>query len=204
MVGIVELIVVDVETGGLDFQKNPILSIGAIDMADPRLTFYGTCNPREGTSIDDKALEINGFTKEQVLKDPTSTEELLKEFFDWCSYHKSDFTLAGENPSFDRDFIAYNARLYGIKNPFGHRTVDLHSVAYSHMASRGKIIPNENQKNKLSADVIFVYTGIPAEPRPHNALNGAVWEAEAFYRLVHCRGVLKQFSEYPVSVACLE
>jgi DNA polymerase III epsilon subunit-like protein len=193
------MIIVDVETGGLDPRKNPLLAIGAVDF-NTKEQFMGECRPRDDLEIEDKALQINGYTKERLAGITKDTKTLLLEFLAWCSKLESDYTIAGENPSFDRDFIAENCRYYDIKNPFGHRTVDLHSIAYSVIMARGQIeIPtDDNRKNKLDADTIFVYAGIPAEPRPHIAINGARWEAEAFSRLIFGREYYEEFKEYKV------
>lgn len=198
------MIVVDVETGGLDSKNCALLSIGAIDFNHPNQHFYGECQPLTGKLVNDQALEINGFTREYLSKCQVSLEQLMLQFKTWCVHHDSDLTIAGENPAFDRDFLDQAFKDCNIKSPFGHRTVDMHSVAYSHMMSRGKEIPKDGNKNKLNADVIHVYTGIPAEPRPHNALNGAIWETESLYRLIHAKRCFNQFEQFPVSIACLE
>lgn len=194
------MIVVDVETGGLDLRENPLLSIGAIDFDNPDNHFYGECSNFLGTEINEKALEVNGFTRKQIYDNPVDTKTLLEKFFEWVSQLKTDLTLAGENPSFDRDFINYYATKCGLKSPFGHRTVDMHSIAYADMIKNGKSIPRKDltRQNALNADVIHVYCGIPAEPQPHNALNGAIWEAESFSRLIHNENMFLQFSEYPL------
>lgn len=58
------------------------------------------------------------------------------------------------------------------KWPFGHRSVDLHSVAF---AKLGK---------SLSLDGILQAVGLQPEPKPHNALTGARLERDAFKLLL--------------------
>ena len=60
------MIVVDLETSGALPNKNSILSIGAIELNNPDNTFYGECKLRDSAIVDTKALEINGFTIEQI------------------------------------------------------------------------------------------------------------------------------------------
>lgn len=189
------MIIVDIETGGLDPRKNPIIAIGAVDF-DTGTTFYGECRPRSDLTITEEALKVNGFTQEYMKTIKTSPYMLLENFHYWITGLKSDFTIAGENPSFDRDFLRENFKHFDLDNPFNHRTVDLHSIAYGHMLSKGFMIPFDNRKNKLNSDVIFVYTGIPAEPRPHNALNGAKYETEAFSRLINNKYYFPEFERY--------
>ena len=57
------MIVVDVETSGLDDEKNSLLSIGAVDFYNPKNQFYGECRVREGAEVNPEALEVNGFTE---------------------------------------------------------------------------------------------------------------------------------------------
>lgn len=181
------MIVVDVETGGLNPTLNPLLSIGAVDYDNPMNRFYGMCHPRSRFLIEESALEINGLKKEDLLKHPTSTKELLESFFAWVNSTSREYKmLAGENPSFDRDFIDINARLSGLVSPFGHRTVDLHTLAYTKLYA------------KINADGIYKRLGMPEEPRPHHAMNGALWEAEAFSRILQQKSIIEQFSDIPI------
>lgn len=177
------MIVVDVETGGLDPRKNPILAIGAVDF-DTGATFEAECYPRPDLVIEDQALAVNGFTREYLQNIEMDTRTMLQIFLEWCANLKTDYTIAGENPSFDRDFIAENLKHYLMKNPFGHRTVDLHSIMYARLMSNGLEIPTDGRKNKLNLDVILKWIGLPEEPRPHKAINGARFEYQAFQRLI--------------------
>ena len=188
------MIIVDIETGGLDCRENPILSIGAVDFESLQ-TFYGECHPRLSTMVEDEALAINGFTHDYIWEqqDPNI---LLSNFRFWVARLDTDFTIAGVNPSFDRDFLFYNFKHFKIDNPFSYRTVDLHSIAYAHMKKHHRMIPLDGRNNKISTDVVLVYTGIPAEPRPHNGLKGAIYEAEAFSRLIYKRSIFKEFRDF--------
>jgi len=49
--------------------------------------------------------------------------------------------------------------------------------------------------NKL---IILCYVGLPDEPSPHNALTGAVVEAEALSRLLYDKPLLPEFKHLPV------
>ena len=60
------MIIVDVESSGVDPVKHSLLSIGAIDFLNPKNQFYGECRVWDGAHIMDEALAVNGFTKEQI------------------------------------------------------------------------------------------------------------------------------------------
>ena len=52
------MIVVDLETTGVDPRKHSILSIGAVDFNNQENYFYGECRIREGALIDNYALAV--------------------------------------------------------------------------------------------------------------------------------------------------
>jgi DNA polymerase III epsilon subunit-like protein len=189
------MIIVDVETTGVDARKNSIVSIGAVEFENPENRFYGECKIWESAEIDPKALEINGFTEEELkYSDKHSIRELLKKFIDWTK-NIIDMTLAGQNPRFDSDFIGVGASKTGLKHSFGYRTIDLHGLCYAHILSRGLKPPIAGGRTDLHADKIFEYVGLPPEPKPHNALTGAKFEAEAFSRLIVGKNLLEEFRE---------
>lgn len=170
------MIVVDCETGGLDPKYNPLLSIGAIEYENPHNQFYAEIKPVSGLTIDAKALGINGINLIEWQNKPT-LHYVMREFLKWIR-EIDEITLAGHNPSFDRDFCNVNFRRVGYNTIFNHRTIDLHTVAYVVFSQKGI------KFNKLFSDEIYRLLNMPQEPRPHNALNGAVWETEAFARLI--------------------
>lgn len=192
------MIVVDTETTGLDPKKHSIVSMGAVDFSNPEYQFYQECRIFDGAEITSEALEINGFFIEQIIdKNRKSLEEAVKEFFSW-SNSCADRTLAGENPSFDRDFLRASAERYGISWAFGYRTVDMHSLCYSHYLRRGLNPPSKNERTDLDTDKILNYVGLPSEPKPHHALTGVKMEAEALSRIIYGKPLLKEFEKYEI------
>jgi DNA polymerase III epsilon subunit-like protein len=192
------MIIVDVETTGIDEIKHAILSVGAIDSDNPDNQFYEECRAWDGAHIDSEALNINGFSREQTSDEKKQTDkELIEHFITW-SKTISDQTLAGQNPSFDRDFLHRAADRYHIEWPFAFRTIDQHSVCFTHMIKRGLIPPKIKNHSGLNSDTIMQYVGIPTEPHPHNALNGAKVAAEALSRLFYNKQLLPEFKKYPI------
>ncbi len=193
------MIVVDVETTGLDPKKHSILSIGAVDFSNPSNALYCECAPWLGAKIDQKALSVNGFILDWISIDSPklqkSLDHAIAEFFDWAS-SIGDKTLAGMNVDFDRNFLKASSERYNRKWPFGYRVNDLHSLCYSHMLKKGITVPLKDGVSDLWSDRVHAYVGLPEEPKPHNALTGAKMEAEAFSRLIHNRPLLEEFSRY--------
>lgn len=187
---------VDVETTGTVPNKHSIVSIGALDLDSPDNRFYGECRTWDGAHVEDKSLEINGFSSEEIASPNKQIEaELVRQFLDW-SKDVEDRTLGGQNPSFDRDFLEAAAARAGLDWDFAHRTIDTHSLCYIHMVKRGVEPPfdKEHHHSALNLDAILNYCGIPEEPKPHNALTGALSHAEVTYRLLYDKPLLPEFS----------
>ena len=179
------MIVVDMEASGVEPHKNSLVSIGAYEFENPLNFFYEECRVWDGAHIDDEALKVNGMSREEITSSKKQLDkDLVVNFLKWTESCKEK-TIAGQNPSTDRDFIKYTCERYHINWPFAHRTVDLHSICYFHMVRRGVMPPSRNAHSALNLDGILAYVGIPAEPKPHNGLMGAKVEAEAFERLIH-------------------
>jgi DNA polymerase III epsilon subunit-like protein len=194
------MIALDVETTGVSPRKHGILAIGALDITNPENRFYAECRVWDGAHLSEEAFRINGFSKESATDSSKQTEkEAVEAFIAWAGGVK-DWTLVGQNPSFDRDFLIEACDRGDINFPFAHRTVDTHSLAYLHMIKRG-ITPPFDEKKKhttLSLDGVLRYCGIPEEPKPHNALTGALCHAEVASRLLYNRPLVKEFAAYPL------
>lgn len=192
------MIVADIEASGLDCTKHSILSIGAVDFEKPERQFYGECYMWEGASIMTDAIKMNGFTKENCVDTrKQSLEELMNNFLKWIE-ESEDKTLAGQNPSFDRDFLNNSFARAHIGWHFSFRTLDLNSMAYMDMTKRGLPIQHKNNRADLSLDTILKYVGLPEEPKPHHGLMGAKLEAEAFSRILYGKNLLPEFAQYPI------
>ena len=191
------MIVFDLELSGVNPNVHSILSIGAVDFSNPSRQFYAECKPWVGAKIEDEALAINGYSREELSDKPKTDEEIVKEFLSWTNECKEK-TLAGQNPAIDMHFLEFACLRYGIQYPFAHRSYDLHSMIYLHMLQNDKIPPIMKSHSGLNSDNIMQYVGIPAEPKPHIAINGAVWEAEAFSRILFNKKLLPQFESYDI------
>ncbi|MDP6387748.1 MAG: 3'-5' exonuclease [Candidatus Pacebacteria bacterium] len=192
------MIVVDIEASGVDYNKHSIVSIGALDFSNPTNQFYDECKIWNGAHIDEKALEINGFTKKEItdpIKKPET--EIIQAFIAWAK-DIENYTMAGQNVSFDRDFLQAAARRGHLDWPFAHRVIDVHTLAYMHMTKRDIAPPIKNHHSALNLDAVLNYVGIPDEPKPHNALTGALSHAETVARLLYDKKLLDEFREHPI------
>ena len=193
------MIALDCEMSGLKPHLNSILSLGAVDMSNPSNTFYDECRVWEGAHISDEALEVNGFTKEQITDvNKKSESEMIKAFVLWASAIEGDRTFVGQNVAIDRDFVEEACDRADIEFPFAHRSLDTHTLAFMHMTKKGIVLPVVNHRSVLNLDAILSYCGIPEEPKPHNALTGAKCHAEVAARLLYGKQLLSEFSSYEV------
>jgi DNA polymerase-3 subunit epsilon len=101
----------DTETTGLNSEKNGIIQLAVIIDIDGEEKFRKTYLMRPtGRTAEDKALEVNGYTREQIAGF-TPWEQVHKEFTDDLSqfvdkFNRDDkFILGGQNVEFDSRFI---------------------------------------------------------------------------------------------------
>ena len=193
------MLVVDVEASGTNAEKHSIVSVGALDLANPTNRFYQECRIWDGAHIMDGALAVNGFTKAQITdKNKSSEADLIHAFLTW-SDSLEERTLAGQNVSFDRDFLRNAAGRAGHTDwQFAYRTIDTHTLAYMHQIEHGLQPPVRHKRSALDLDAILNYCGIPEEPQPHNALTGALSHAEVIARLLYGRKLLPEFMQFEI------
>ena len=192
------MMVVDIEASGTEYSKHSIVSIGALDLDNPDNRFYVECKIWEGADVMDGALEVNGFTLEEITDTSKKTEaEAVTEFLEW-SMQVTDRTITGQNPSFDRDFLKAAAERAGLPWDLAYRTIDTHSLCWMHIVKSGGEPPIDEQhkRSALNLDAVLNYCGIPEEPQPHNALTGALSHAEVAYRLLFNKKLLPEFEQY--------
>ncbi len=193
------MILIDVEASGTEHHKHSIVSLGALDFSNPSNRMYEECRVWDGAHIMDEALQVNGFTKEQITDPKKQSEsDLVHRFLHW-SEGVEERTFAGQNVSFDRDFVKSAAERAGHTVwPFAYRTIDTHTLCYMHMIERGMQPPVRHNRSALDLDAVLNYCGIPEEPQPHNALTGALCHGEVVSRLLYGRKLLPEFKDFEI------
>jgi DNA polymerase III epsilon subunit-like protein len=180
------MIVLDIETTGMEPKRNSLLSMGAVEFEKPSNTFYGECRIDEGAAVNPTALKINGFTLKQITdRSKPASEELIKKFLAWAAKIK-DKTLAGDNIWFDIRFMTVYLERMKVKWPFGKRSVELHLLSPLTAALQWDL------------DIVLQIVGMPPRKGSHNALNDALLEAETISRLVYGKNMVKKFAKFPL------
>jgi DNA polymerase III epsilon subunit-like protein len=192
------MIVLDIETTGTDPSRHSIIEVGAIDFDCPGNYFNERCQIWDGAEIDSKALKINGLTLNEIQDQTIFTQkELISRFMIWTD-RIEDKTIAGQNVDFDINFLNESSRRCGLNLSLGKRKVDQHSIVYAHFLKRNIKPPLKDGFSYLNSDLIMNYVGLPSEPKPHRAINGARFEAEALSRLLFGRVMFDEFYNYAI------
>lgn len=101
---------IDLETGGLDAKRNPILQIAVVieDNGKKLGEFSSYINPHKSLIVEDEAIAVNGLTQD-VLKDEPDEATVIKLFTSFLQqfrvHNDEQFEFCGYNSRFDMDFI---------------------------------------------------------------------------------------------------
>lgn len=160
-----EYVVFDVETTGLDADKNDITEIGAVKIVNGEITekFQSLCKPFE--QIPQNIISLTGITNEMVENQPLSTD-IIQDFLTFTK----GATLVGYNVHFDLNFIQNVAKR--INKSFSNEIRDCL------MDARVKLTTLPNYKLKT----LVSHLGITLD-NAHRALYDATATAEAFLAL---------------------
>ncbi len=188
---------IDIETTGLDFDKHVALDVGIIivDLNDfTDIKTYTSCILRHAFDwyrADKKALEINGYTREN--HSPNAKEHILvsqeiEEFLVSNEIKRGKSLFICQNPSFDRPFfhqLLSQERMNDLDMPY--HWLDLASMywikfygSYRPIPCPDCIIIGLNYEISLSKDSIAKSFGIPAEIKPHKAMGGCIHLFECY------------------------
>lgn len=193
------MIIVDIETTGIDSKKHAIIDIGAVDFNNPKNTFSIQCKLFDGALIDEESLEINGYSIEEINSHKYSQEEAIIMFSNWIADIQGDRTLCAHNIFFDYSFLKETYKRCNLLFPFSKRILDSHSTMYNKHLELGLEIPLDNKNcSNLSSKILANFVGLPEEPKDHKGINGAKWEAEAYSRIVLGKNLLEEFKIYDI------
>lgn len=193
------MIILDIEATGLDIKKCGIVSIGAVDFTNPSRQFYVECRTRREALVSEEALSVNGFSLNDIYDSSKPNElEAIENLAIWINKAK-DRTISGLHvASYDIPMIREVSTYMGKEIYLGKKVVDLHSVCAAHVLKLNKKYPLKEHRSGINTDFIHPYCGLPEEPKPHNALMGAKFEAESLSRLIYGRCLLEEFEIYEV------
>ena len=124
-------VVVDVETGGFDAERDALLEVAAVSLSmdsegylHPQPAVSAHVEPFPGANLDPRALEITGIDPDNPLRGALSERMALDHVFNEVRLamrhqHCQRAVLVGHNAAFDLGFINAAVRRTGHKrNPF--------------------------------------------------------------------------------------
>ena len=194
------MIVLDIETSGLDNVKCGIWQIGAIDLCTNEEFLEEARIDDEdlilNSRVDKSVLEVIG-KKEEDLRDNTkqSQKQLLINFFNWCKDKKLKNCLC-QNPQFDLGFIWVKARKYGLEIPLHHRAYDLHSIASLKYFQLNNEFLVKGDYSDMGLKNILNFCGMQDNRGAHNALEDCKLTAECFSRLVYKKNLFPEYNKF--------
>ena len=126
-----EIVCFDIETTGLNKNRDLIIEIGAAVLRDGKVeeTFNTFASP--GRVLPREIVELTGIT-DKMLEGAPGQEEAVNAFLDFVG----DRPLAAHNAEFDMGFIAQACRRMG--RPFPHTAIDTLILAQNLLPELGK------------------------------------------------------------------
>lgn len=205
-----EMIVVDIETSGVDMVRCGIWQIGATDFENPNRQFLEEAKIDDSDIIIPEALIVIGKTEVELRDKKKQTQkQLIENFFKWCEKVKFK-NLICQNPQFDFSFLAIKASKYGLKLPFHYRSFDLHSVASQKYLQVNRKLLIADGHSDMGLGNILHFCGMKdtrmkmekgqviRKGSPHNALEDAKLTAECFSRIMYGKNLLSEFKKFSV------
>ena len=159
-------VVFDIETTGLDKNKNNITEIGAVkvvggEIVDKWSTFVNPCQP-----IPENIVNLTGINDKMVRNAP-KIAEILPEFFEFCK----GCVLVAHNAAFDTGFIKKAAEENGI--PYNFCVLDTLMLARCMYPE----LPN------FRLDTLSKHLGVILDNH-HRAVDDAKATADAFVKMI--------------------
>jgi DNA polymerase III epsilon subunit-like protein len=167
--------ITDFEFTGLDPMRHEIIEIGLIVVDSVTLEekrhFESKVEPEHIDTASPESLSVAGY-KPEAWKNALSLKHALSAYIE----RVDNALFASWCTPYDWIFFLEALKKTNLKNPFGHRTLDLFSVAYEKMK-------HSMESPKMSLSGLSQHFGIPKEPMPHRAMNGAATALAVYKKL---------------------
>jgi DNA polymerase III epsilon subunit-like protein len=164
----------DLETSGSFFGQHEILEIGLIVADQASFKIMDTLNvrvkPEHIENAIPEALLRNGY-KEEGWAGAITLSEAIAQY----ASKTSGAIFCAYNATFDWGFMNEAFRRTGIEDGLDYHRLDMLSVAWA---------KGMKEKDKWSLKIACELFGVPPEPEPHSALNGAMTCFELYKKLV--------------------
>ncbi len=195
------MIVLDIESSGLDAGRCGIWQIGALELENPHNSFLEEGRIDDEDTIEAGALKLTGKI-ESDLRDQNkqSQKDLILNFLNWTNSCKIRIPI-GHNVGWDLSFIQNKCIRYGLTDKFRDsisiRSLDTHTIAQiRYKQKNGSFLINERNKSDMNLSNVMALCNIEddrmriegskviKEGKAHNALEDVKLTAKCFNILI--------------------
>ena len=166
-------IIVDTETSGDDELKHEILEIGLLVVSQKDWAVIDSGNwlikPHHIENAIPAALERNGYNEHDWRNAPE-----LSDVMPIFSEKTKDGIFMAFNVSFDWAFIKNAFRITNVPNLMDYHRLDVLTLAWA--------LGGDNLE-RLNLKAVAEFFGVPPEPDPHRAINGAETALEVLKKI---------------------
>ncbi len=206
------MILLDIETSGIDTGRCGIWQIGALELENPINYFLQEGRIDDDDIAEEGALKVTGKTERELRdKKKQSQKKLILNYFGWLAPIKEKLFL-GQNVGWDITFIQNKCIRYGILDKFrevqSQRSFDLHTIAQDRYKQiHNSYLLDEKGKSKMNLSAVLGLCGIlddrinvtgsevVKQGKPHNALEDCKLTGECFSRLMHGKNLFPEYSQ---------
>lgn len=179
-----DILLIDLETTGLDVEKHEIIQIAAVLLDRKTLIekkfFNSYVKPTKWHARDLESMKVNGLTWE-VLKNGAALREALKSFSGFCNPKK---VILSSYVSFaDKNFLLHAYKKHKIKWQFDYHVFDLWGLFYAKLAVKNKLKRTRDFAG-FGLESLLKDLKINIPGKHHDALYDCRLEAEVLRRLI--------------------
>lgn len=178
-----DLLVLDIESTGIDVTKHEIIQIAGVLIDKKTLkekkSFSSYVKPKKWKQRSPEAMAVNHITWDQ-LKDAPDIKTVLKKFVNVFGKDVIPTTYGG---NLDIIFLPAAFRNSKMKYPFDYHTFNMWPLFYTYMGSHNQL-KNRKRFVGFSLEDIGDYLKVPRSPDRHDALADCYYEADVLRALV--------------------
>lgn len=208
------MIILDIESSGLDTGRCGIWQIGAIDLQTKK-EFLEEGRIDDEDLVEESALKVTGKTEKELRDRKKQTQkQLILNYLNWVKSAKEKM-FCGENVGWDISFIQNKCLRYGIMEKFrevqSQRAIDLHTLSQNKWKKiHGEFLLDDRGKSKMNLGATLEFCELPdnrllikdgkveKQGKPHNALDDCKLEGECYSRLTNGKNIFPEFSKFKI------
>lgn len=178
-----DLLIVDLETTGLDSWHHEIIQIGAVRLDRKTLKETGAwmsfVKPRHWNRRSRESMKHNSITWNDIKEAP-SLKAALTEFE--RQFPADEVIIGNYGPIMDIDFLKVGYRQAKKRYPYDYHVFNIWPLCYVY-AAKHKLLKNGKRHSGFRLDDLIAHFKIDVDNR-HDALVDARVEAEVFKRIL--------------------